>query len=373
MKFSEKKSISLQGSKDLVGLEKVSQKGVSRRDLIKFTGLAVGSTLLGAGLVKPSTADAEYISAPTPKIDIYTHILPPKYVAAFVKKNPDLAKSRELGCTAATDIDMRLRLMDRYPEVMQAVTLSLPPVESLLSPKDALEVAQIANDELAEIVVKYPSKFIAAAACLPLNDMKSSLKELDRAMKMGLKGVQITTTVNEKHLNDKYFWPLYEKMAEYDLPIWIHPMNTEESHEPLFGWLYQTADAMRLLVASGIFNEFPDIKFITHHSGSMIPQAEGRIKSMFTHEHHDAKIEDPLSHFRKFYNDTAVYGSTASLTAANNFFGANHMLFGSDAPLGPPWGLTSETIRSIERMEIPNADKEKIFLTNAIKLLNVAV
>jgi predicted TIM-barrel fold metal-dependent hydrolase len=370
MKVSKKKLTELQDSKELEVLEKAPQKGVSRRDLIKLTGLAVGSTLLGAGLVKPSTAEAEYVSAPTPKIDIYTHIMPPKYTAAFIKKNDKLANSRELENTACVDLNMRLRLMDRHPEVMHMLTLSLPPVESLLSPKDALAVSQVANDELAEIVETYPDKFIGAAACLPLNDMTASLKELDRAMKLKLKGVEITTFADGKYLDDKYFWPIYEKMAEYNLPIWIHPCPVE-GVDPLLGWLHQTGDAMRRLVIAGVFTDFPEIKFVTHHSGSMIPQAAGRIEWSFKHVY--PHIKDPLSLFRNFYADTVTNGDTSALTAANNFFGADHMLFGTDTPLGPEWGLTSEIIRSVERMAIPNADKEKIFLENAMKLLNVAV
>jgi predicted TIM-barrel fold metal-dependent hydrolase len=370
MKDSEKNSTALQGSNNLEALEKAPQKGVSRRNLIKFTGLAVGGTLLGAGLVKPSTANAEYISGPTPKIDIFSHIMPPKYTAAFIKRNDKLANSRELQTVACVDLDMRLRLMNRYPEVLQLLTLSLPPIESLLSPRDALAVAQIANDELAEIVQTYPDKFIGAAACLPLNDMSASLKELDRAMKLKLKGVQITTFINGMYLDDKYFWPLYEKMAEYDLPIWIHPCN-QEGVDPLLGWFHQTGDAMRRLVIAGVFNDFPKIKFITHHAGTMIPHAAGRI--VWSFPEHYPNIKDPLSHFRKFYADTVVNGNTSVLETATDFFGADHILFATDSPLGPEWGLTSEIIRSVERMDIPNADKEKIFLENAMKLLGVAV
>ena len=174
---------------------------------------------------------------------------------------------------AVIDLDMRMRLMDRYPDVFQVLTVSLPPVESLVSPKDAVELAQIANDELAELLIKYPDKFVAAVACLPMNDMDAALKEVDRAItQLKLKGVQITTTINGETLNSRKFWPLYEKMAEYDLPIWIHPVSPKTQHDPLLGWLYETASAMRYLVAY-----FPDIKFITHHCGSFIPYAQGRI------------------------------------------------------------------------------------------------
>jgi len=366
----------------------VIAKKVSRREVFKYAGLFMGSAALGGGLMKPSSALAlqsagdssvsnprKYINSTLPKIDIFCHILPEKYVSAFKKKTDAFAKSNELENAAVTDIDMRLRIMDRYPDVFQVLTVSLPPVESLVSPKDAVELAQIANDELAELVMKYPDKFVGAAACLPLNDMDATLKEVDRAItQLGLKGVQITTTVNGENLNSEKFWPLYEKMAEYDLPLWIHPCSTETQHDPLLGWLYQTASAMRFLDGSGVFYEFPDIKFITHHGGSFIPYAEGRIKWMFANGPKiGPTIKEPLEHFRKFYNDTAVYGGTSALELAHGFFGADHILFGTDAPLGPEFGLTSETLRSVERMAVSDTDKTKIFLENAVKLLKLAI
>ena len=56
-----------------------------------------------------------------------------------------------------------------------------------------------------------------------------------------------------------------------------------------------------------------------------------------------------------------------------HYFGADHLLLGTDAPLGPRFGLTEATINAINKMEIPDLDKEKIFEQNAIKLLRMAV
>jgi predicted TIM-barrel fold metal-dependent hydrolase len=56
-----------------------------------------------------------------------------------------------------------------------------------------------------------------------------------------------------------------------------------------------------------------------------------------------------------------------------SFFGADHILFGTDAPFGPKYGVTLETIKSVERMSIPDIDKEKIFMQNAVNLLRLAI
>ena len=106
----------------------------------------------------------------------------------------------------------------------------------------------------------------------------------------------------------------------------------------------------------------------------MAPYFEGRIKWLqplslgMSHP-----VQKPEEHFKKFYNDTATYGTSSAIKCAYDFFGVDHILFGSDAPLGPKYGLTLETIQSIERMEIPEVDKEKIFSLNEIKLLKVAI
>jgi uncharacterized protein len=310
------------------------------------------------------------------KIDIYSHIMPKKYLAALSKVSPQVSDSWEVKNRANVDLETRLRLMDRYPDVLQVLTVSLPPLD-VVPPADAIELAKTANDELAELVVKYPDKFIAAAACVPLNDMDATLKETDRAItQLGLKGIQLFARVYGDTLDNPRYKPLYEKMAKYDLPIWIHPIHDHINKEPSFaliGWPFATSTAMSALVASGTFNQFPDIKFITHHCGAMIPTLEGRLKWLFPNKF---KMGEPgrnwVDHFRKFYNDTATYGSTPALMCGYAYFGADHLLFGSDSPLGPTNGVTLETIKAIERMQIPDPEKEKLFSENAIRLLKIA-
>ncbi len=311
------------------------------------------------------------------KIDIFAHILPQKYWAAVSEKAklaPEFNRP-ELRNRANCEIDVRLRLMDRYPDVVQVVTVSLPSLETLVTPGDAVDLARMANDELAELVARYPDKFITAVACLPLNDIDAALLEIDRAItKLKFRGVQIFTTINGEQLDVPKFRPLYEKMVYYDLPIWIHPYVDETHGKSVFRFAHETALAMERLVCAGIFLDYPDIKFITHHCGSMVPFFEQRIRwalPLTLGEGH--RVKHPEEHFRKFYNDTAVYGSTPALMCGYDFFGADHLLFGTDAPLGPEFGLTMQTIHSIERMNVPDSDKDKIFEQNAVKLLRLPI
>lgn len=313
------------------------------------------------------------------KIDIFSHILPSKYLKALRQKTPpgfDLFRAAhwtKSSASALNEVDTRLRILDKYPDVMQVLTLVTPPVETLVGPSDAIELARIANDGLAELVSKYPDRFIAAVACLPLNDMDATLEEVDRTIsQLGFKGVQIFTNINGEPLSSPRLRPLYEKMVQYDLPIWIHPWDEPgRPHVTVYGWPYETSVAMARLVSSGVLADYPEIKFITHHCGAMVPYFEQRIRWLpFNLE--ERRVTNQLDFFRKFYNDTAVYGSTPALMCAYAFFGADHILFGTDMPLGGlPHGLTQETIHSIEQMKVSDEDKRRIFEDNAIRLLRL--
>ena len=307
------------------------------------------------------------------KIDAYAHILPSNYLSEFRKRAPVPTEFREANNLAVSDINVRLRLMDRYPDVMQIITMSLPPLESIVSPGDAAELAIIGNNDLAGLVDHYPDRFAGAVATLPMNNIEAALEEADRAInRLQMKGVQICANHNAEPLNSPNYRRLYEKMAHYNLPIWIHPYSIHGKYEPLFGWPFETASAMKSIVEAGIFNDFPDLKFITHHSGGMVPFLESRVKWMMPMEMRDRqRLKDPLAHFKKFYTDTALYGSTPGLMCAYHFFGPEHLLFGTDAPLGPGYGVTMETIDSIYRMNIADEDKQRILRGNVTNLLQL--
>jgi aminocarboxymuconate-semialdehyde decarboxylase len=94
----------------------------------------------------------------------------------------------------------------------------MPPVERVAGPEKAVELAKLANDGMAELVLKYPERFVAAIGCLPMNDMDAALEEADRAINdLRFRGIQIASSINKKPLDSPEFLPLYEKMHQYDL------------------------------------------------------------------------------------------------------------------------------------------------------------
>ena len=122
------------------------------------------------------------------------------------------------------DLDARFRIMDKFPDILEVLTVTIPPLERVADPVAAVELARVSNDEMAELVFRYPDRFVAAVANLPMNNMEAALIETDRAIKeLKFRGVQIYTNVNGEPLDLPKFKPLYEKMAYYNLSILIHP------------------------------------------------------------------------------------------------------------------------------------------------------
>ncbi len=329
------------------------------------------------------------------KIDIYSHILPKRYRDAIYKYSDKFiteVKIQEKRITL-TNYEERLKILEEFEDLTQVLSVTLPPLEEIVDQKEAVELARISNDEMAELVSKNPKKYLTAIANLPLNNIDAAIKEADRAVnELGFRGIQIYTSIQGKPLSSEEFMPLYELMSNLDLPIWIHPLRRSNVSDypvedrsfhqifSIFGWPYETTAAMTRLVFGGVFERFPTIKFITHHAGGMIPYFADRIVIHYNNglERLGAKFfpglkKHPIEYFKMFYNDTALNGNTPGLMCAYAFFGEDHLLFGSDMPYDVKNGAIAigKTIEALEGMEIPESSKKKIFEENARKLLHI--
>ncbi len=325
------------------------------------------------------------------KIDVYTHVLPTKFMDAFMpragaKYVPVVQGPRP----TLWDMAARIEIMKKYEGLVHVLTPTGPCLESYATPDDAAYLASLYNDEMAELVMKYPDKFVAAVACLPLNNIEATLKEIDRAInELGFKGVLMNTPVNGRPLDSPELMPIYERMSGYDLPIWIHPTRlssvpdysseTESKYGMfhVFGWPYETSVAMGRLVCSGIMAKYPDLKIITHHAGAMVPffasRIEGSLDTLGINKQPIFRDRPPIEYFRMFYNDTALYGNAPGLKCACEFFGAERLLFATDMPYGPELGerYTRQTIDALEAMGLPASDKKKIYQENVAALLRL--
>ncbi|MGC2519803.1 MAG: amidohydrolase family protein [Burkholderiales bacterium] len=333
------------------------------------------------------------------KLDIFNHIFPKKFYDRMLKVVPngkDMHKRvREIPCIV--DLDERFRIMDEFGDYAQVICLPSPPIEVMGPPPVSTDLAKLANDGMAELVRKYPKRFPAFVASLPMNDPEGLLKEATRAIKqLGAVGVQAFTNVLGKPLTAPETLPLFDLMANLDLPIWLHPCRGAEvsdyasekrSHYEIwwtFGWPYETSVAMAHMVFAGLFDKHPDLKVITHHMGGMIPYFEGRVGPGWdqlgkrTSDIDYTKLlrklkKRPLDYFRMFYADTALFGAWEATKCGLKFFGADRVLFASDAPFDPEKGsmYTRTTIEIIDRLDLSPAERHAIYEGNARKLLKL--
>jgi predicted TIM-barrel fold metal-dependent hydrolase len=331
------------------------------------------------------------------KIDIFCHIFPQNFFD-HMRKLPDSGiKMRSLGVPAMVDLELRFRMMDRFGDYVQIISLASPPMEAFGDAKHSPELTRMANDGMAELVVKHPDRFPGFVAGLPMNNPAAAVEEIERAvMKLGATGVQFFSNVNGRPLDDPEFLPIFEKMAEVNLPIWLHPTRgadfpdyqTEKKSKLelwwVFGWPYETSVAMARILFAGYFDRFPNLKIITHHLGAMIPYFSGRTGPGLDQLGARTPDEDltvysrrlkkrPQEYFKMFYADTATFGSRAALQCGLDFFGADQVLFASDSPFDPEKGpgYIRETIRCIEEIPISAEDRAKIYEGNARKMLRL--
>jgi aminocarboxymuconate-semialdehyde decarboxylase len=335
------------------------------------------------------------------KIDIFPHISPRKYFDRMIATAPPgmALQKRMSGIPMLTDVELRLRTMDRYPDYVQVLTLAAPPIEVVGGPDVTPDLARLANDEMAALVARYPDRFPGFVASLPMNNPDAAVKEIDRAIdQLGATGVQIFTNVLGRPLDLPEYQPIFARMAERDLPIWMHParpatvpdyVGEKRSKWDLwwaFGWPYETSVAMGRLVFAGLFDRHPGIKIITHHMGAMIPFCAGRIGGGL--DQLGTRSDDPddlaalgrlekrpIEYFKMFYGDTALFGAWHAMESGLAFFGADKILFGTDTPFDPEGGngFIRDTIAAMEKMRATPEEKQAIYEGNARRMLKLGL
>ncbi|MGH7418118.1 MAG: amidohydrolase family protein, partial [Candidatus Rokuibacteriota bacterium] len=292
------------------------------------------------------------------KIDVFPHILPRKYFDRMLAvAPPGLALQKRMsGIPVLIDVDLRLQIMDRYEGYRQVLTLANPPIELVGGRGQSLDLARLANDEMAALVAKHPDRFPGFVASLPMNNPDAALGEIDRALDhLGATGVQVFSNVNGRPLDRPEHLQVFERLAQRGLPVWLHPARPatapDYAGEPrskydlwwAFGWPYETSIAMGRLVFSGLFDRHPDVVIITHHMGAMIPFCAGRVGGgldQLGSRSDDAEdagaltrlTKRPIDYFRMFYGDTALFGAWPAMESGLAFFGADRILFGTDMP-----------------------------------------
>jgi uncharacterized protein len=319
------------------------------------------------------------------RVDAFAHILPPRYLARLEKHLEQTIPADQLKYyregvfrfdPSISDLEARWRAMDRFGDYRQILVLAVPPLEEVGPPEIAADFARTANEEMASLVARHPDRFAGFVASLPLNDIESSLREMDMALAdLGALGVQVFTNVQGVHLDDPRFEPLFARVEQVGRAVWLHPTRKFEPDYGLWwslGWPYETAAALSRLVYSGAMERHPRLKVIAHHGAGMVPHFSARLGMGPGYRQVKDKLpRPPLEYFHMFFADTALFGAAHAVRCVLDFFGPSHVLFGTDTPLGPA-NTVEATIEDIDAAGLDLAQREAVFAGNARGMLGLS-
>ena len=238
------------------------------------------------------------------------------------------------------------------------------------------------NNIIARTCKLLPERFVAIAG-LPQaagEPIANVLPELERCVKQhGFRGCLLNPDPYEGSgteappLGDRYWYPLYEKLCELDVPAHIHATGSQSARSPYtLHFVNEETIAVFGLVNSDVLEDFPQLKIVVSHGGGAIPYQLGRFQSGGSR-----KGIDFLERARQLYYDTVLYTEDA-LRLLIRTMGAERCLFGAECPgvgstIDPATGRTRDDVRPmIENIEwLTAADRQAIFEGNARRLFRL--
>jgi aminocarboxymuconate-semialdehyde decarboxylase len=336
-------------------------------------------------------------------IDFQAHIFPPSYLdemkrldGAVILEAPDPHSGmsyfydKKLKCRINTatfqgqNIERRLEHMDRLGVDVHVLTIPAPGADRFEG-EGASKIARIANEAIAAIARKHPKRFVGFFT-LPTCNVKASLDELERSVsELGLKGFGCFANLNGQALDREELFPIYERLAKYKLPIYIHPtapLATEATGIDImptliFGWAFDSTVAMTRLVYGRVLERFPEINFVVADVGGVLAFFAQRAINIYNGRTEEIRQryglkENPLDSFRRFYVDTADHPAS-TLRCVKEFFGADRMVLGTNYPYGPEEGclLVKNSLKAIDGLDLDATEKEKILGGNAARILGI--
>jgi aminocarboxymuconate-semialdehyde decarboxylase len=259
------------------------------------------------------------------------------------------------------------------------------------------EECKIINDAFARIIKEYPDRFIGLASFVP-GKGDGALSELDRAIRgLGLKGVSIDYQIEGQTLDSKALWPLYERVSELNVPLFIHIAGTRQGFEGLMskdvnlwttlGTMVVDQSATVRIILSGILTQFPDLQIVIAHLGGGIAAIQERFtkylkmwgKGIWTELGGTPPFPEPLDkqfeeYFNKLYFDMAGFeGGMNAVKCALIAIDPKKLLFGTDYPFNftdiP--SEVKEYIQNIRKLDLPREAIEGMLGGNAARLVGI--
>jgi aminocarboxymuconate-semialdehyde decarboxylase len=327
------------------------------------------------------------------KIDTHAHWFPPEWVNLVAKEGG--RNGAEVACDATgkiakfsapginragfgaqyVEIPIRLKIMDEGRVDMHALSLTSPMVY-WATPEFGLKLSQVFNDACSAAHLKYPTRFVGMAM-VPMQAPALAVQELDRAAKLpGIRGVYMATHVNGKNLEEKEFWPVYERCEALGLPIFLHPVapaareRTRKYHLGNFiGNPLETGIAAASLIFGGVMDAYPKLDVMLPHAGGVFPSLIGRMDHGTTVRAECKHMTRPPSgYLRRFHYDTITH-SDSILTNLIRQVGADRVVMGSDCPADMSY---TRPVDVVERLgELSSNERDSILGGNAARLLKI--
>jgi len=277
--------------------------------------------------------------------------------------------------------DERLRIMDEHGVDVHLLSLVAPGVQMLSAP-EAVVLARLANDRLAQAIGRHPERYMGLATVAPQNPAEAA-KEIERAVtQLGLCGVIINSHTDGEYLDDPKYRPILEAAAALKVAIYIHPRAPSPSMAGAYRahtlehaiWGFQAEAGLHglRLIVSGVFDQLPNLRIVLGHGGEGLPYWLSRIDTMYRQFHVPERARlsrAPSDYFKQnFVITTSGMNWMPALRLCLDVVGAQNILFAIDYPFQD----TAEAMASMTAATISDEEKSYIFYRNAERVFGVA-
>jgi aminocarboxymuconate-semialdehyde decarboxylase len=328
------------------------------------------------------------------KVDIHCHYLNPDAAAKVAPLNPGQHEMQVKFANALTretnkkqhqerapklsDIEVRLKDMDRMGIDIQAISPAPQQTYYWTDPGMGAELARMVNERLAEIVGKWPERFVGLGT-VPLQDPGLAVAELDYCVKkLGMRGVEINGSVNGLDLTDPKLSldRFFARVQELDVIIFIHPTGYTQGERFLdhyfnnvIGNPLETTVAASHLIFDGVMERYPKLKVVLPHGGGFLAHYWERMNHAWKARPDCRTVikKKPTTYLEKFYFDTIVF-DPEMLNNLVRRYGAEHVLLGTDYPFD--MGV-EDPVGFVQRGKLSAADEARITGGNAARLLKI--
>lgn len=245
-----------------------------------------------------------------------------------------------------------------------------------IAPELALALAQVSNDALADLGARLPERF-SPLASVPLQAPEMAARELERATKRGLRGVQIPPRVGERGLDEPSFEPFWAAAEALGVVVCIHPFEAvprgalaRYALGNLVGNLYDTGLAAALLIYGGVLERHPRLRVVLYHAGGAFPSLIGRLDAgyRFAPDCRAAIPRPPSSYIDQLYFDSIAH-NPAMLRYLITTYGAGRLVVGSDYPLGAG---VAHPVAEVKALALLPEDERAVLSGNALDLLRLS-